>query len=105
MCFKHRMERPEDALLNALSLAELRDLIGRLAGQINRLRAENQALKDEIARFKGLPPRAPKTTPSGRARPRGVAATRAWLHTGAADHHAAGGVAGRGAGGLALQGL
>ncbi len=87
MCFKHRMERPEDALLNALSLAELRDLIGRLAGQINRLRAENQALKDEIARFKGLPPRAPKTTPSGMEQARRPGATeRRGRNPGVAPH-------------------
>src|ERR671926_6684 len=59
------MARPEDAALNDLSRAELRDLIGSLIGEMDQLRAENQALKDEIARLKGLPPRPPKTAPSG----------------------------------------
>src|SRR5919206_350127 len=59
------MARPDDAALNDLSLAELRDLVTRLLGEMDQLRAENQALKDEIARLKGLPPRPPKTAPSG----------------------------------------
>ena len=59
------MDRPEDASLNNLSRAELRDLLGSLIGVMDQLRAENEALKDEIARLKGLPPRPPKTAPSG----------------------------------------
>src|ERR671939_1065104 len=59
------MARPEDASLNDLSRAELRDLVGRLIGEMDQLRAENQALKDEIARLKNVPPRPPKTAPSG----------------------------------------
>src|SRR5918911_1058298 len=59
------MARPDDAALSDLSLAELRDLVARLLGEMDQLRAENQALKDEIARLKGLPPRPPKTAPSG----------------------------------------
>jgi hypothetical protein len=59
------MARPDDASLNDLSRAELRDLVARLLGEMDQLRAENQALKDEIARLKGLPPRPPKTAPSG----------------------------------------
>ena len=81
------MDRPEDASLNDFSLAELRDLVGRLIGQIDRLRAENQALKDEIARFKGLPPRAPKTTPSGMEQARRPGATeRRGRNPGVAPH-------------------
>ncbi len=68
------------ASLEAFSLAELRDVVGRLVGEVRRLhsdnlalqagvdaqqativvlRAENQALRDEVARLKGLPPRPP----------------------------------------------
>jgi hypothetical protein len=52
--------------LETLSLAELRGLVGLLIAEVRRLQAENQALKDEIARLKGLPPRPPfKAKPSG----------------------------------------
>ncbi len=68
------------ASLEAFSLAELRDVVGRLVDEVQRLhsdsvalqagvdaqqatiavlRAENQALRDEVARLKGLPPRPP----------------------------------------------
>ncbi len=43
---------------------ELRALVGTLLAEVARLKAENQALKDEIARLKGLPPRPP-LKPSG----------------------------------------
>jgi hypothetical protein len=73
------------ASLEALSLSELREVVGRLVGEVRRLhsdtvalqvkvdaqqatigalRAENQALRDEVARLKGLPPRPP-LRPSG----------------------------------------
>jgi len=73
------------ASLEAFSLAELRDVVGRLVGEVQRLhsgnvalqagvdaqqativvlRAENQALRDEVARLKELPPRPP-LRPSG----------------------------------------
>jgi len=71
--------------LEGFSLAELREVVGRLVGEVRRLhsdnvalqakvnvqqvtittlRAENQALRDEVVRLKGLPPRPP-SRPSG----------------------------------------
>jgi hypothetical protein len=79
------MSLPDAASLEGFSLAELRDVVGRLVGEVQRLhsdnmalqagvdaqqativalRAENQALRDEVARLKGLPPRPP-SRPSG----------------------------------------
>jgi hypothetical protein len=72
------MSPPDAASLEALSLAELRELVGALASEVTRLRTlgeaqqaslaalklENQALRDEVARLKGLPPRPP-SRPSG----------------------------------------
>jgi len=79
------MSLPDAASLEAFSLAELRDVVGRLVGEVRRLhsdntalqaradaqqatigalRAENQAWRDELARLKGLPPRPP-SRPSG----------------------------------------
>ena len=72
------MSLPDAASLEALSLAELRELVGALASEVTRLTAlgeaqqaslaaltaENQALRDEVARLKGLPPR-PASRPSG----------------------------------------
>ena len=79
------MSLPDTASLEALSLAELRDLVGAVVPEIARLRADNallqaraeaqqatmvelkaanQALWDEVARLKGLPPRPP-SRPSG----------------------------------------
>ncbi len=79
------MSLPDAASLEAFSLAELREMVGRLIGEVRRLhsdnsalqtkvdaqqamitalRAENQALRDEVARLKGLPPRPP-SRPSG----------------------------------------
>ena len=67
------MSLPDAASLEALSLAELRALVGVLVAEvrslraeaevqqatITALRAENRALRDEVARLKGLPPRPP----------------------------------------------
>jgi hypothetical protein len=65
------MSPPDIAPLETLSLAELRDLVGALMLQVAELgadnaalKAENQALRDEVARLKGLPPRPP-SRPSG----------------------------------------
>jgi hypothetical protein len=72
------MSPPDAASLEVLSLAELRELVGALASEVTRLRTlgeaqqaslaalklENQALRDEVARLKGLPPRPP-SRPSG----------------------------------------
>jgi len=79
------MSLPDAASLEGFSLAELREAVGRLVGEVRRLhsdnvavqakvdaqqatisalRAENQALRDEVARLKGLPPRPP-SRPSG----------------------------------------
>jgi hypothetical protein len=55
---------PEIGSLDGLSLGELRDLVGVLATEVRRLQADNQALRDEVARLKGLPPRPP-SRPSG----------------------------------------
>jgi hypothetical protein len=69
------MALPHGAPLNDLSVAELRKLVTALVGELDQLRAEtlalraqNQALKNEIARLKGLPPRPPKLAPSGMER-------------------------------------
>ena len=65
------MSLPDAEAFSDLSLAELRALVGTLLAEVARLTAasdtlktENQALKDEIARLKGLPPR-PTFKPSG----------------------------------------
>ena len=65
------MPPPDSTSLEALSLAELRDLVGTLVAKVAdlgaanaALKAENQALRDEVARLKGLPPRPP-SRPSG----------------------------------------
>jgi hypothetical protein len=65
------MSSPDNASLETLSLAELRDLVGTLLAKVTELSAanaalkvENQALRDEVARLKGLPPRPP-SRPSG----------------------------------------
>jgi hypothetical protein len=79
------MTLPDAASLEGFSLAELREVVGRLVGEVRRLqsdntalrsgaeaqqatiaalRTENQALRDEVARLKGLPPRPP-SRPSG----------------------------------------
>ncbi len=79
------MSLPDAASLEGFLLAELREVVGRLVGEVRRLhsgavalqakvdaqqvtisalRAENQALRDEVARLKGLPPRPP-SRPSG----------------------------------------
>src|ERR687890_2578019 len=60
------MSPPDAAPLEALSPAELRGLVGDLIAEVDRLRAENRALRDEVARLKGLPPRPPPPSrPSG----------------------------------------
>jgi hypothetical protein len=65
------MPPPDSTALETLLLAELRDLVGTLVAKVAdlgvenaALKAENQALRDEVARLKGLPPRPP-ARPSG----------------------------------------
>lgn len=65
------MSLPERPLPETLLLAELRELVGTLLAKVAELgsanaalKAENQALRDEVARLKGLPPRPP-LRPSG----------------------------------------
>src|SRR5919107_3178827 len=65
------MSPPDSVALETLSLAEVRDLVGTLVAKVAdlgaanaALKAENQALRDEVARLKGLPPRPP-SRPSG----------------------------------------
>src|SRR3954470_11688250 len=73
------MSLPDNASLETLSLAELRELVGTLVAKVAdlgtanaALKAENQALRDEVARLKGLPPRPP-SRPSGMERATGGA--------------------------------
>ena len=47
-----------------LAIGELRSLVESVLAEVARLRAENAALREEVARLKGLP-RRPKLTPSG----------------------------------------
>lgn len=54
--------------LTGLTVEELRRLVGELLGEVVRLREENAALQDEVARLKGLKGR-PKIKPSGMERP------------------------------------
>ena len=75
------MSLPDTGSLEALLVVELRDLVGALVSEVRRLqadnttlRAENQALRDEVARLKGLPPRPP-SRPSGMERSTGTGAT------------------------------
>ena len=65
------MSSSDSAPLETLPLAELRELVGTLVTKVADLaaanaglKAENQALRDEVARLKGLPPRPP-SRPSG----------------------------------------
>lgn len=62
---------PDPASLETLSLTELRELVGTLVGKFGHLdstsaalKAQNHALRDEVPRLKGLPPRPP-SRPSG----------------------------------------
>jgi len=82
------MSLPDAASLEGFSVAELRAVVGALVAEIGALRssteaqqatisvlrAENQALRDEVARLKGLPPRPP-SRPSGMEQAMGVSKT------------------------------
>lgn len=60
------MALPDPDGLDALSLSELPGLIADLIGQVRALTDENRALRDEVARLKGLSPRPPtRPAPSG----------------------------------------
>jgi len=77
------MSLPGAAPLEALSSGEPRETVGALVSELARLwaeaeaqqatiaelKAENRALRDEVARLKGLPPRPPPPRPS---RPSGM---------------------------------
>ena len=58
------MSLPEPEAIEGLAIGELRSLVESLLAEVTRLRAENAALREEVARLKGLPPR-PKLKPSG----------------------------------------
>ena len=58
------MSLPEPEEIERLAIGDLRALVTSLLAEELRLRAENAALREEIARLKGLPPR-PKLKPSG----------------------------------------
>ena len=72
------MSLPDAALLEGFSLAELREVVGHLVDEVRRLHSDNAALqakvdaqqvtitalRDEVARLKGMPPRPP-SRPSG----------------------------------------
>ena len=73
------MPPPDSTALETLSLAESRDLVGTLVSKVAdfgvanvALKAENQVLRDAVARLKGLPPRPP-SRPSGMAQVTGGA--------------------------------
>ena len=59
------LSEPEE--IERLAIGDLRALVTSLLAEVLRLRAENAALREEIARLKGLPPR-PKLKPSGMER-------------------------------------
>lgn len=58
------MSKPRRQPVDDLSLDELRDFVVELLARLTALEEENAALKDEVARFKGLKGR-PKLKPSG----------------------------------------
>jgi hypothetical protein len=58
------MSLPEPEAIEGLAIGELRSLVERVLAEVAQLRAENAALREEVARLKGLPPR-PKLKPSG----------------------------------------
>jgi hypothetical protein len=58
------MSLPEPEEIERLAIGELRSLVESLLAEIVRLREDNAALEEEIARLKGLPSR-PKLKPSG----------------------------------------
>ena len=58
------MSLPEPEEVERLAIGELRSLVESLLAEMAQLRAENAALREEVVRLKGLPPR-PKLKPSG----------------------------------------
>ncbi|MGI9450153.1 MAG: hypothetical protein ACR2QH_05880 [Geminicoccaceae bacterium] len=58
------MSKPRSTSVDDLSLDELRGLVVELLARVSALAEENAALKDEVARLRGLKGR-PKLKPSG----------------------------------------
>ena len=72
------MSLPEPEAIEGLAIGELRSLVESLLAEVARLRAENAALREEVARLQGLSPR-PKLKPSGMEKARASRRRRSLL--------------------------